>query len=145
MHAIRENGYRISTGAEPARAEAEEVIVAAEPPLLRGMLSRVIGGVRGLRVRAELADLAGLEAVLEKTTANWVIVTLGPDGEMPEIVRPVLEKHPSISVLGVAPDGSGAKMQRAGGTVTIMAELSLDQLIRIMMRPRSSRLNASWS
>jgi len=60
--------------------QTHRVVLANESRLLREMLERVIRKVPDLEVVGHAADPARLPSVLEETDAQWVIVSLLPNG-----------------------------------------------------------------
>jgi len=106
--------------------------VAVEPRLFRDMLSRLFRRIEGLHLRAELSGPSGLELLLEQAEAQWVVISLAPDGALPEVVNRIVAGHPSISILGVAEDGSGALVKRAGTPIRVIAHPSLALLLGTM-------------
>jgi DNA-binding NarL/FixJ family response regulator len=111
------------------KMEACRVVVANEPRLLRSMLNRVIRKVRGLQVVAEVSDLATLPSTVEETNAQWVIVSMWPDGSLPARLRGLLATHPDLCRVGVAADGSQARVRRPGSPERVMHSPSLRELI----------------
>ena len=109
--------------------QSSRVVMAIESRLLRGMLCRVIGNAPGLQVVGEVADPAALTSTVEATDARWVIVSIWPDGMLPEGLKRLLATHPAVCVLGMAADGSQAKIRCAGSPEKILNGLSLDELI----------------
>jgi DNA-binding NarL/FixJ family response regulator len=108
---------------------SSRVVVAMESRLLRGMLCRAIGNAPGLQIVGEVADSAALLSTVHATDAGWVIVPMWPDGRLPEGLKSLLATHPAICLLGMADDGSQAKIRCAGCADRILDRLSLDDLI----------------
>jgi DNA-binding NarL/FixJ family response regulator len=108
---------------------SSRVVMAMESRLLRGMLCRAIGNAPGLQVVGEVTDAAALSSTVEATDARWVIVSIWPDDRLPEGLRSLLANHPALCLLGMAADGSQAKIRCAGCPEKILNSLSLDDLI----------------
>jgi hypothetical protein len=113
---------------------AVQVILANEPRLLRGMLGRVIRQIHGLEIAGEVTDLTQLPSVIEQSGAHWVIVSIWPAGEMPPMIEGILARYHSVRVLGMAADGSEAKLIGAGLPEKALTGLSLDDLIATLRR-----------
>jgi hypothetical protein len=96
------------------------------------MLRRVITKTPGLQVVAEATDSAELSSLVDQCGAQWVVVSIWPEGFAPSMVQSLLLDRPTLSVLGMAADGSHAKIARTGSTEEIEEGLSLDDLIAIM-------------
>ena len=121
------NGYQ-NTG--PHR-----VILANKPRLLRGMLKHVLQKDPGLKVVGEVLDLEDLARTVEETGAEWVIVSLPPDGRIPERAEAVLASHPSINLLAVAMDGSQIKLKWIGPQEKDINCASLEDLMNVLHQP----------
>jgi hypothetical protein len=117
--------------------QAHRVILANESRLLREMLERVIKKVPHLEVVGQAADAARLPSLLEGTDAQWVIVSLLPNGKMPAVVDSLLAEHPSLRVLAVAVDGSQVKAKWVEPHEKDLGDLSLQELIAILENGRS--------
>jgi hypothetical protein len=134
------------------------IILANGTRLLREMLKRAIIRSPHLRVVGEFTAETDLTSMVEETHAQWVIVSLLPDGEVPEVADTLLAEHPSVAVLAVAADGSQVRigwtepLEKAialtpdGRPVQLkwtesqdkrLEDLSLDELIAIMRRGSS--------
>lgn len=133
MHQARAPTIRVPAAGGSAPVPPRQVIVAVEPPLLRDMLSRLVRQIEGLQLRAELAGPSGLASMLEQEGSHCVILSLGREGQMPEFVQWLTARHPEISVLGVAEDGSEVQVESAGNPVKYLAHPSLTLLIAVML------------
>jgi hypothetical protein len=117
------------------------VIVANEPRLLRGMLRRALAQVPGLQVVDEIADPTELLTRLRETKAEWVIVSLWPNGALPPVLEVLLSEYPLICLFGVAADGSQARVKCPGHPEQTVSGLSLDDLVAILCS-RAAQLEA---
>ena len=116
--------------------QTSRVILANESRLLRGILHRAINRAAGLQIVGEVADSANLSDLLDQTEAQWVIVSIWPEGLLPGTVRSLLVNHSSLCILGMAPDGSQAKIVCGDFAQKTREGLSLDDLIAILKRRR---------
>jgi DNA-binding NarL/FixJ family response regulator len=123
-------------------AELRRIILANQPRLLRKMLQRAIDHAPGLRVVGEISEPGGLAALLDQTGADWVIISLKPNGKTPDAVDRLLADYPSLRILAVAADGSQAKLVWTASYVEPLGELSLDRLLTLLSRgwPDEARL-----
>jgi DNA-binding NarL/FixJ family response regulator len=112
--------------------QSSQVILANEPRLLRGMLKRVIAKAPGLQVVGEVTDPAKLSSLIQQTNARWVIVSLWPRGFLPSTLEFLLTEHSSLCILGVAADGSQARIKRAESPEEDLPNLSLGKLIAVL-------------
>jgi hypothetical protein len=109
--------------------ETQRIILAGESRLLMEMLRRAISKSPGLEVVDQVADLANLPSAVERASAQWVIISLRPEGKMPEVVSHLLATHPSLLVLALAADGSHARLEWMEPHEEIFDQLSLDELV----------------
>jgi hypothetical protein len=114
--------------------QSRQIILANEPRLLRSMFCRVFGKMPALEVAGEVSDLAGLAPVIDRTEVQWVIVSLSSEGRLPDDIQPLVARHPSLGIMGIAVDGSVVKIQRGGHAETAMSALSLDQLVAVLFQ-----------
>ena len=108
------------------------VILANEPSLLRGMLRRAIARAPGLEVVGEVTDPAKLLPLVNQSKAQWVIVSIWPEGPVPRTVQSLLLEHSSLGILGMSGDGSRAKIMCNNSAEQARDGLSLDDLIAIL-------------
>jgi hypothetical protein len=113
--------------------QTSRVILANEPRLLRGLLRRVIARTPGLQVVGEAMDLSELSSLVNQYGAQWVVVSMWSQEMALNVVQSLLIDQPTLSVLGLAADGSTAKIARRG-SVNTYEDLSLDELLAIMLR-----------
>jgi hypothetical protein len=112
--------------------QTSRVILANEPRLLRGMLRRAVCGAPGLEVVGEVTDLARLPPLVNQSKAQWVVVSLWPDGLVPRAVQSLLVENSSLCILGIAADGSQARIKCAESPEKVLHNLSLGKLIAIL-------------
>ncbi len=112
--------------------EPHRILVANEARFLREMLKRAFEKVPSLSVAGEITDPARLASAIGQTGAEWVIVSLRPDGAMPEMIEPLLAEYPAVRFLGVAMDGSQVKMKWIESREDVLEGPSLDDLIAIL-------------
>jgi DNA-binding NarL/FixJ family response regulator len=111
--------------------ERQQIILANEPPLLRKLLRRVLDKAPGLQVVSEIADLAELEDAVEKTDPQWMVVSMWQQDRLPDAVKSILAKHPSINVMGMAANGSAIAVKRAACPERPVCDLSLGDLLAV--------------
>ena len=112
--------------------QPSQVILANEPRLLRGILKRVLARAPGLQVVGEVTDPAKLSSLIQQTDAQWVIVSLWPEGLVPSAIESLLTEHSSVCILGMAADGSQARIVRAESPEEDLHNLSLGKLIAVL-------------
>jgi hypothetical protein len=120
--------------------QPRKIIMVDGSRFLREMLKRVIAKTPGLQLVDEITDLASLSSTIERTGAQWMVVSYPPNGKLPEAVESSLAAHPSIRVLALATDGSQVKMKWVESREEIVDDLSLDELIAVLC----DRLPLEW-
>ena len=115
------------------------IILAIHSRLLKSMLQRAIARIPTLQVVGEVVVPSELSQMIEQTDAEWVVVSLTTEGQIPAIAGPLLSKHPSLRILAVANDGSQVKMKWVEPREEILDDLSLDDLITTLSDSRSER------
>ena len=112
--------------------QTSRVILANEPRLLRGMLRRVIARIPGLEVVGEVTDAAMLPSLVDETEVQWIITSAWPEGRPPSAVQSLLAGRSSVCILGMAADGSQARIVCADATEETREGLSLEDLLTIL-------------
>lgn len=141
------------------------VILANETRLFREMLKRAIIRSPHLRVVGDVKAGTDLASMIEETDVQWVIVSLSPNGKVPEVANTLLAEHPSVAVLAVTADGSQVRIgwtepcEKAlalapdGGQVQLrwteikdkrLEDLSLDQLITVLRKKAPDIFRAQY-
>ncbi|RIK39815.1 MAG: hypothetical protein DCC55_16900 [Chloroflexi bacterium] len=82
------------------------IILANEPRMLREMLQRALDGTPGFIVVDQNAELHQLADLLQQVQLDWLVVTLGADGEIEREALAWLKRTPSLSLLALTADGS---------------------------------------
>jgi hypothetical protein len=100
------------------------------------MLRRVIGRAPGLRVVGDVPDPAEVASLLDESEAQWVITSIWPEGVLPREIRSLLITDASLCVLGIAADGSQARIVCGDLDQETLSELSFDDLIAILHERR---------
>lgn len=108
------------------------VILANEPRLLREMLDRVLRKQIDLQVVAEVRNWSRLPKVIAETGADWVVLSLLPNGELPDYADVLIRLYPRIGVIGVARDGSQVKLKSSDLTEEDLEGISLADLLAIL-------------
>jgi hypothetical protein len=96
------------------------------------MLKRALARAPGLQVAGEVTDPAKLSSLIQQTNAQWVIVSLWSEGLVPGAIESLVTEHSSVCILGVAADGSQARIKRAESPEEELHNLSLGKLIAVL-------------
>lgn len=115
--------------------ESYRVVLANEPRLLRGLLSRVLQQASGLRVVGQETDKERLSSTVAETRADWVIVSLWKNGNLPAFLQDLVSEHPSLCLLGMAADGSQARTWCPEGGERSLDGLTLDEFVATLLHP----------
>jgi hypothetical protein len=113
------------------------VVLANEPRLLRGLLSRVLQHASGIQVAGEEMDDGALSSLVEERKADWVIVSLWQDGDLPAFLQDLAAKHPSLCFLGMAADGSQARTWCSEKGEQSLCDPTLDELLATLLHQSS--------
>jgi len=104
------------------------VILANQPPLLRGLLLRVLRKAPDIDVVGEVVNMETLRRQVEQTQPQWVIVSMWRNGKLPDLLRNLVAEYPALCLIGLAADGSQAKVHCPGLTEQAAHGMSLDSL-----------------
>jgi hypothetical protein len=110
----------------------QRIILANGSRLLHEMLNRILIKTENLIVVQEIANEAQLPTAIEKSDAEWVIMSLPADSNIPKWVDNYINKHPRIRFMAVAADGSWVKMKWLENHEEKLDNLSLRDLIHIL-------------
>lgn len=110
----------------------QRIILANGSRLLHEMLSRILFKTGNLRVVQEIANHEHLPRAIEKSDAEWVIISLPADSNMPDWVDHYIVDHPHVRFMAVAADGSWVKMKWLESHEEELDNLSLRDLIHIL-------------
>ena len=113
---------------EPCR-----ILVSEMPRFWRETLKQSLAKDPGLEIVGEVLDPHVLPQAVERTRAQWIIVPLSANGELPPAVETLLTTHPTLRCLAVTADGRHVKAKWAESHEKTLDGLSLDEL-RVMLR-----------
>jgi hypothetical protein len=102
--------------------------------LVRDLLRRVIDKAPGLQIVAEVDDLSDYPDVACQTRADWTILLLDPDEEVPEIVEQAINYQNSMRLLVMAVDGSQVRMRWIEPHEQSLDNKNLEDLLTILRR-----------
>ena len=90
--------------------QPSRVILAVKTRLLREMLHHAINRSPYVHIVGEVQNGIDLLSMVQRKNAEWVIMSLLPGGKLPETAGILLAARPSVSILGITPDGSRVTM-----------------------------------
>jgi hypothetical protein len=86
-----------------------------------------------LHIVGQTADVPDLLRTIERTAPHWVILSLSPEGNMPQAADIVVRRHSTVRVLGMTIDGSQAKVKCNPSREESLGSLSLRELMVILV------------
>lgn len=110
----------------------QRIILANGSRLLHEMLNRILIKTGNLKVVQEITNRENLPTAIERSDAEWVIMSLPADSTIPEWVDNYIDGHPQIRFMAVAADGSWVKTKWLENHEEEMDNLSLRDLINIL-------------
>lgn len=113
----------------------QRIILANSSRLLREMLNRALLKSRNLKVVKEVVDRAALQVALEGQPAEWLIMSLPEDKQIPAWIDAFMKEHPLIRIMAFAADGSRIRMKWIESREQDLSGLSLKELIRLLESP----------
>ncbi len=125
--------------------QPRRIVLALETRLLREMLKRAINRSPFLTVVADVSDGADLLSVVKQEQAEWVFVSLRPDGELPASAENLLADHPSVSIIAIAADGSQVKLGWTELCDRVIATAADGSLIRLRWTESHQRVLSDLS
>lgn len=121
--------------------EPYRIVLANEPRLLRGLLHYALAKASGVEVVEEVLDPARLSDAVTRGRADWVIVPLWQNSQLPLPLQRLVDAQPAVSLLGMAADGSRVKVHAPDtGDDQVLRDLSLSDLLATLRASKRSGL-----
>jgi len=80
------------------------VLVANRPRLMRELMLATISDQPDIEIIGEVESESGIEAAVATTQPDFLIVALGKSNRLSAVCGAVLQKHPQLKVIAIAPD-----------------------------------------
>jgi hypothetical protein len=112
--------------------EPQRIILANVPRFLVETLQRALADVSGLQIVGEIADWAMLPSAIQRTGAQWVIVSLPSGRETSQAVEALLKAYPAIRLLNVATDGGHITLQWVEPRTQTIDDFSMRELVALL-------------
>jgi DNA-binding NarL/FixJ family response regulator len=80
------------------------VLVANRPRLLRELVLATISEQPDIEIVGEVQDEGEIRHAAEQFQPDFLIVALGGSDRLPDICYSVIENHPQIKIIAIAPD-----------------------------------------
>lgn len=120
-------------------AKKQRIVLANSSLLVRDLLKKVIGKKPGLEIVSNVEDYTELPEILETTEADWGIILLPPNGEVPEIINQVIEEQTSMRFLLMDVDGSHVRMIYRKPQEVPLDEQNLQDILELLRKDRIER------
>lgn len=120
----------------------QRIILVNSSRLVRGMLKKVIGKTPGLQIVSNVEDLTKFPEIVSQTEADWAIVLLPPDEQVPDLVKKVIEEQISMRFLLMGVDGSHVRMMSNKQHEISLDEKSLQDLLGLLQKNQPERIQA---
>jgi DNA-binding NarL/FixJ family response regulator len=80
------------------------VLVANRPRLMRELVMATIADQPDIEIVGEVQEESGVREAVDQTQPDFLIVALDSQDRLPEFCQSVLESHPQIKIIAIAPD-----------------------------------------
>lgn len=84
--------------------ESIRVLVANRPRLMRELVMATISDQPDIEVVGEIQQETEVAGAVDRTQPNFLIVALDQHDRLPDFCRSILESHPQIKIIAIAPD-----------------------------------------
>lgn len=110
----------------------QRIILANGSRLVHEMLNRILLKTENLDVVQEVVNHNKLPAEIESADAEWVVLSLPAESDLPEWVDSYIVEHPDVRLMAIASDGSWVKTKWLECHEEELNNLSLQDLIHIL-------------
>ena len=110
---------------------AQRIILVNASRLLGDMLRTIIYRADHLELVQEVRDDKEFSSAVEKSEAEWIILSLPSDKKIPGWVDLYIAKHPSTRFLAIFPGSSKVKLKQLACEEDL-EDLSLNDLMQIL-------------
>ena len=111
---------------------AQRIILINGSRLLGDMLHNVIYRADHLETVQEVSSHEELPSAIERSEAEWVVMSLPFDKSIPDWVDRYIAKHPSMRFLAVFIGSGKVRLKWLEVHEEVLEDLSLDDLIHIL-------------
>jgi hypothetical protein len=111
---------------------AQRIILINGSRLLGDMLHNVIYRADHLETVQEVSSHEELPSAIERSEAEWVVMSLPFDKRIPDWVDRYIAKHPSMRFLAVFIGSGKVRLKWLEVHEEVLEDLSLDDLIHIL-------------
>jgi DNA-binding NarL/FixJ family response regulator len=80
------------------------VLIANRPRLMRELVMATISDQPDIEIVGEIQEESGIESAVDRTQPDFLIVALEKSNRLPEVCQSILQHHPRMKVIAIAPD-----------------------------------------
>jgi DNA-binding NarL/FixJ family response regulator len=85
-------------------AKGVRVLVANKPRLMRELVLATISDQPDIEIVGQLQDESKIEDAVKQVQPDFLIVALEESDRLPAVCRAVLENHPQMKIIAIAPN-----------------------------------------
>jgi hypothetical protein len=104
------------------------------------MFNKVIEKTAGLEIVSHIDDLNDFSEAIKHTKAEWAIVFLQPEEQVPEIVDQIIQEQSSMRFLILGMDGSHARMLWHEIRELPLEEKNLQELLSLIRMEKQEKI-----
>ncbi|MBZ5500771.1 MAG: hypothetical protein LAN59_00830 [Acidobacteriia bacterium] len=80
------------------------VLVANRPRLMRELVMATISDQSDIEIVGEIHEESEIASAVEQTQPDFLIVALEQHDRLPEFCQSILQSHPQVKIIAIAPD-----------------------------------------
>jgi DNA-binding NarL/FixJ family response regulator len=80
------------------------VLVANRPRLIRELMMATISDQPDIEIVGEVAEESGIKGAVDQTHPDFLIVALDGQDRLPGFCQSILQSHPQIKIIAIAPN-----------------------------------------
>jgi DNA-binding NarL/FixJ family response regulator len=80
------------------------VLIANRPRLMRELVMATISDQPDIEIVGEIQEESGIESAVDSMQPDFLIVALEKSNRLPEFCQSILQHHPQMKVIAIAPD-----------------------------------------
>jgi DNA-binding NarL/FixJ family response regulator len=80
------------------------VLIANRPRLMRELVMATISDQPDIEIVGEIQEESGIESAVDKMQPDFLIVALEKSNRLPEVCQSILQHHPLMKIIAIAPD-----------------------------------------
>ena len=80
------------------------VLVANRPRLMRELVMATISDQPDIEIVGEVQEESGIKSAVDQTQPDFLIVALDRQDRLPVFCQSILQSHPQVKIIAIAPD-----------------------------------------